>query len=827
MADKLFTGATLPQLGVEDQVEQMGPAMPGEPEAPGQPEPKPFKFPNIKKRDSFKVDAEKVVDSVINRYHQDLRGRQTWEDDRLQRYAKLRGWNEAKEYPWPNASNAHIPLMMQNSQRTQDTLQNAVLVSRPAILALPINKAARDKGTNIDHILDYQFFVEQPGEEKLGTIISGFVDDGKSFVYVAWVEDRQFTVESFNLGAAPEDQDPRVWIVGEMQKIFSQAATVTPQDENGVKWVVSDIDYSSNEPVDSDVEFAQDDEGEITAYVSHEVCLYKGPCVFPKAVEDVIVPANATNVQAPSPSNPRGAQHVMLRDYPTEDEILRLARGGDYDLVTKKKLEEILAASKGRSIHDAASDGQEPVRQKAALAGVDPHTAEGKHCPKQFTRLLVFDRWDVNDDGLEEDVVFTVLLEPRLLLRAKYMTELFPFPVPRRPIAAGDFLPVPNEMYGISQLELLEGVQDMVKTMLDQSIDNATLSTSPVGFYRAASGLRPEVIRFQPGDLIPTANPKDDFHFPQIGNANSQTFWINMITMLEQQAERLSMQGALQMGGVPAGKSAALRTSQNMQALLQQGDARPERILRRLFHMLADIWQLMHMLDVAYLEKNKEYRILGPIGENDTPYKVLEDPSALKGMFTFDFKASVINTNKAAMEQSLDAMAATLISPFMFQVGMVDQEKVYNIIHDGIKIKGHDPDRYIKRPPNIPDAPSVMAEEAIVMIMNGEMPTGMPAEGAAAHLAKLQEFHNSDAMGYMKEAALQLYVNYVRDIMQLAQQEQQKQTMMQAAGQQQQLMQQQGQQVGPGAPPSGMPPAQDTGQKLNPNELMDQMGPQA
>lgn len=820
MADKLFTGATLPQLAAEDfAASDVGP-LPGE-FGPPPAAPKPFKFPRTNKRKSFKVDEDKVVDSVIERYHQDLRGRQSWEDDRLQRYAKLRGWRETKEYPWPNASNAHIPIMMQNSQRTQDTLQNAVLISRPAIVAVPINKASRDKGTNVDQVLDYQFFVEQRGEEKLGDVISGFVDDGTVFIYVAWVEDKQFTVEAFPLGKAPEDQDPRIWVVAQMQNIFTQAAVVEPQDADGVQWTVTDIDYNSGEPVDTEVEFSQDEDGSVTAYVSREVCIYEGPCVFPKPIEDVIIPANAVNAQPPSPSNPKGAQHVMLRDYPTEDEIRRLAEDGTYDLVNRKELDEKLKASKGRSIHDATDDGQEPVRQKAALAGHDPHTAEGEHRAKQFTRLLVFDRWDVNDDGLEEDVVFTVLLEPRLLLRAKYMTELFPFPVPRRPISYGCFLPVPNEIYGVSQLELLEALQDMIKTMLDQSIDNATLSTSPFGFYRASSGLRPEVIRFQPGDLIPTANPKDDFHFPQIGNANGQNFWLNMVTMLEQQAERLSMQGALQMGGVPAGKSAALRTSANMQALLQQGDARPERILRRLFHVLADVWQLMHMLNTAYLKPNKEYRVIGPVGDNDTPYKVLEDPSAIRGTFLFDFKANVLNTNKAALEQTMNELAATLISPLMFQIGMVDQERVYNIMHDVIKAKGQDPDRYIKRPPNLPDAPSVMAEEAIVMIMNGEMPTGMPAEGAVAHFSKLQEFSNSDAMGWMKEAALQLFVNYMRDIMQLAQQEQQKQQLSAAAGQQQMLMQQ-GQQPGPGAPPSGVPPANDTGQRLNPNELMEQ-----
>lgn len=782
MAATPFTRGSQEQIAAEETAAVLGP------ELEAAPAPKPFKLPHVSKRRSFKVDAEDVVDSVINRYHQDLRGRQVWEDDRLQRYAKLRGWQETKEHPWPNASNAHLPVMMQNSQRTQDTLHNAVLTSRPAIVAVPINKASAEKGANVDEILDYQFFVEQHGEDKLGDIISGFVDDGKKFVYVAWVEDKQFTVESYPLGHAPEDTDIREWLVENLRTIFSADAEVTPRDENGVGWTVLDKDYNSGEPTEVEVEFAQDDDEFVYVYIKREVCLYEGPCVFPKAIEDVILPANATNVQAPSPSNPCGAQHVMLRDYPTEDEILRLAKDGTYDLVAYKELDETLDASKGRSFHDSTDDGQEPSRQKAALAGQDPHTAEGEYRLKQFTRLKVFDRWDVNNDGLEEDVEFTVLLEPRLLLRAKYMTELYPFPVPRRPIVSGDFLPVPGNMYGISMLELVESTQDLMKMMLDQSIDAATLSNSPIGFYRASSGLRPEVIRFSPGDMIPTANPKEDFSFPQLGNPN-QNYWINMLTMLEQFSERLSMQGELQMGRVPYGKASALRTASTMQALLQQGDARPERILRRLFHLLADVWQLMHMLNVAFLKPDKEYRVIGPTNNNDAPYKILHDPSAIKGMFLFDFKANVLNTNKAAQEQVMEALAGSLINGLMFQIGMVDREKVYNIMRDLIKSKGQDPDRYIKRPPNLPDAPSVMAEEAIVMIMNGEMPSGMPAEGAQQHLSKLLEFQNSDSFGYVKEAAIQLYINYVRDIMMLAQKEaQQAQMAMSAQAFQQQAV---------------------------------------
>jgi hypothetical protein len=45
---------------------------------------------------------------------------------------------------------------------------------------------------------------------------------------------------------------------------------------------------------------------------------------MPKDVQDVLHPIRCENLQIPGPSNPMGAAHVILRDFPTIDEIKRL-----------------------------------------------------------------------------------------------------------------------------------------------------------------------------------------------------------------------------------------------------------------------------------------------------------------------------------------------------------------------------------------------------------------------------------------------------------------------------------------------------------------------
>ena len=130
-----------------------------------------------------------MVHDLLSWYDQDIRDRVDWSDRRLQRYAKYRGWLEAKDYPWPDASNAYIPLMMTDSQQMQDTLHNGVMSQRPVMTPQAFIKANQEKAERVATLLDYQFFVEQEGEEKLATLIESFVNDGTMYSMQAWIKD--------------------------------------------------------------------------------------------------------------------------------------------------------------------------------------------------------------------------------------------------------------------------------------------------------------------------------------------------------------------------------------------------------------------------------------------------------------------------------------------------------------------------------------------------------------------------------------------------------------------------------------------------------------
>jgi hypothetical protein len=189
----------------------------------------------------------------------------------------------------------------------------------------------------------------------------------------------------------------------------------------------------------------------------------------------------------------------------------------------------------------------------------------------------------------------------------------------------------------------------VIKQFADQTIDRGTLTNVPFGFYRASVNMRPETIRMWPGEGYPLADPKNDVVFPQLAQ-DGNAFGFNLITMFGQMEERLTNIGDLQLGRVPQGKSSALRTVRGMQAVLGQGDARPERILRRFMTWLAEVYAQMHELNQVFLPREKQYRVFGVASQNEDPYRAVEDPSAIRGRFQFDFSANAMNTSKEAMQ---------------------------------------------------------------------------------------------------------------------------------------------------------------------------------
>ncbi len=726
--------------------------------------------------ESLSIDKEVIANRIHKFYTDDTTDRAGDIDNRLQRYAKMRMWTSRKDAPWEDASDAAVPDILTHSLRVQDTLHNAVMSMRPAIVSKAITgKEDMDKQDKVDNLIDFQVFVENNGEKMVGDCADAFVNDGVMTIYVPWVREERDVTDIRLFDPIPEESVPIVYFKELLLAEYPEG-DLYKRDTDGWEWEVEEGDLTTR------VSFFTRYDDKVEMLVRKRSRVFDGPCPMVLDYEDVIHPPGVENLQAPGPSNPNGSTHVIIKSYPTLDEIRRLAKkdmNGKrfYDMISDEELEKLAAYSSGRSL-----DNQQLKLQQDRMQGVtDTRTAEvASH--RELTRLMCFDMFDIDGDGLDEDVIFWMILETKTLLKAVHLTEMFPSDPPRRPFAEASFIPIRGRRSGISLPELMEGSHDLLKQIYDQVVDGGTWGMLPFGFYRPQSSMKPEVIRTSPGELYPLNDPKNDIYFPNMPSQN-QSFGLNMMTIIGQQEDKLAMQSEMSFGRVPKGQASALRTAEGQQMLMAQGEARPERILRRFFMGLCEMWAQIHELNQRFLPEGKKYRISGVTPKEKDPYNEIKQTKEITGRFQFDFHANVLNSSKQALQASLQNLLGVLMSPLTFQMGMVTPENAYNLLRDYTKAWGQDADRYLTPPQPGLDQPGILAEEAIHAILIHEHPNGRPLEGAQAHLQKLIAFMQSDDFGYLDQTGVQMFQEYAMSIRELALQEMQQQMLAQMAGQ--------------------------------------------
>jgi len=757
------------------------------------------------------ANKEEVLDDILEKMRVDEDARAEWLDDRLGRYAKLRGWMPEKNFPWTGSSNAHLPIMMTHSQRFQDTLHNAIMSTHPVINSIATKPTDRDKETLIDDLIDSQIFVDQKGEESFGHLIEKFVNDGRFTAYLPWVRDTQ-NIKDIRILPPFEpgfDDSIQIRALIDSGNLVEGMENPIQKDGDGYEWTFNLTDSDGNGHNGKiSFFFREDDTPEAHIEMPKEV--FNGPVIIPKAIEDVVAPWRCGNLQPPGPSNPYGSPHVNVKDYPGLDELKRLKKQGVYDRLSNddiKKLEE-------SGFNKPSNFNSEEIKiQRDDMEGVN--AGQHEKTKKVYTRIMSFERMDIDNDGLEEDVIIWMIEEPKLLLRVRTLNEMYPCDIPTRPLFEAQFLPVAEDrLYGISLLELMESLHDIMATSINQIIDNGTITNTPFFFYKPGTGMRQDTIRLDPGAGYPMNDPVRDVHFPQFAG-RSQSEGFNLITLADQFMEKATMEGDLNFGRVPKGKASALRTASTTAAILQQSEARPERILRRIFIGISAMYRMVHQMNQRFLPRNKIFRKHGYTSPKDNPFRQIDSIESIRASMDFDFQASLINTNPSSSSQSLEEIMGMLLSPIALQAGLIDAEGIYKIVADVIKDKKIDPNRYLKYPAFDVDTRKLTAEEVISFIIKGMEPEGRPLEPVDQHLQKLMDFQQSDDFGYVSGKE-QVWATYIQKIQGLLQEQQQQQQMAQAAGQFQSGQGQTADSAAPGKPPGvGDNPAVQSGELLD------------
>jgi hypothetical protein len=141
----------------------------------------------------------------------------------------------------------------------------------------------------------------------------------------------------------------------------------------------------------------------------------------------------------------------------------------------------------------------------------------------------------------------------------------------------------------------------------------------------------------------------------------------------------------------------------------------------------------------------------------------------------------------------LTTIIQMLVNPMLMQMGIVKPDNIFKLFSDYVRSQGQASDRYVSAPSPDANLPKLTAQDALSMILNGQMPNGLPVEGAQAHLELLEAMPEAwMASGF----AAELLAKWKQTVMVRAKQEAQQAQMMQAVQQFQQTMGQMGGSMG-------------------------------
>jgi len=413
----------------------------------------------------------------------------------------------------------------------------------------------------------------------------------------------------------------------------------------------------------------------IETEVLRKIKSFDGPIIELVRPEDLLIIGGG--------GNPQRAHSVTHRQWLTGSQLWSLV---DQEVFEGEAVEKIIQFGETRK--SSAIGGE--IKQDRSI-NVGKSNADSEADLRQYEILETYMQYDVNKDGINEEIIVWIHSETKAVLRSTYLRRASQYGV--RPFFKADFHRRSGEDYGVGMVEMMFSLSLEQDAMHNQAVDAGTIQNMPFGFYRASSSLDPEIIDLVPGAMYPVDNPQQDVNFPRLNGGHS--FNLQMSQVIQDQINRLTGISDLNFGQLTA--QGAARTATGTRALLGESNinlnvplgnlARPWRqCLRFIFSML------QRNIPAGY-----SFRITGELGEDY--WMEIKDRQELAGQFDFDISENSANSNRAIQQQVAQQINAITADPIAIQTGVVNQSGIFEskkILLQSLGVK--DWSRYIAKP---------------------------------------------------------------------------------------------------------------------------------
>jgi len=416
-----------------------------------------------------------------------------------------------------------------------------------------------------------------------------------------------------------------------------------------------------------------------------ETKIVEYPEIVSVDIEDIILPVGQ--------ADPQTSDWVIHR-MPCDDDYLKAcADEGKFDEAAVKEVITIRENMQG-----AFSKSTNIKEERRYIDGFNntptQEEREGHVILEYYGKVFVEPEFtqDLKDDikKMPQECVVWVHEQTRKVLGWTYLYRISPSG--QRPIFKADFLNFPNRSFGVGVAELLMDINININALYNLRVDNGTISTLGWGVYRSSSGLKPDVININPGELYPVDDVQDIrmMQFPYLGSFG-QTEEQN----LKGYGEGLLSLNELNLGQIPR-QVGALRNATGSNLLASESSIQLQIHFDRLANTVDKMLQAMFKLCRSRMPEELFYRVTGALGD---PVFGKVSRSDLEGEFDFDIKVDILGQSRVERQQAATLKMQTLINPAFTQTGIVQPKNLYALARDFLKANNVERvDEYISKP---------------------------------------------------------------------------------------------------------------------------------
>jgi hypothetical protein len=688
---------------------------------------------------------------ALSEHQNALMDREAWESRLAEWERQYFGELPEKNFPWAGAANFNVPLTMVGVETMKPRLAESILGEKDPILLRPTESADDDKRDRIELFLNWQLRAELQIEDQVWQSAHEFLQPGITIAKVYWrVEDRRTkSLRAYPLATGLDQV---------MADVLGTAQLTEPATRVGDgAWELRTKTAAGAERVTT-IYTAIDGE-ELLVRVEKDERVYEGPSVDLIDAPDFIMPANA----GPDIQRMPWIEHRMWLS--PADLKARVADGQ----FGEAEVAELLRT--GQTTDQSDVQDAEAYRQdKADREGVE---LDADTTPAQYEILARYQRMDLDDDGVEEEVIYWYCPDlPNKLLGWNYLDNVYAHG--RRPFRIGRYFPLPGRTYGLSFAEIVADVQDEINTIHNQRVDYGTLQNIPFYFFRAGAR-HVGTMHLRPGIGIPVDSPQDVL-FPRL--PGTPAFGQNEEALLYQYFERLTGVSDLALGRQP-NRVGATRTASGTSALLSEAGLRFRSAMRAFQRFWIGVFTDVLALNQQYLSGAKEFRVTG----RWPPIIKIQDRSEIAGKYDLTLVATSETLHRQLMREDITAMMQGLLSnPLPMQLGLLGPRGIRILFRRFLTAYGEtDPDRILEvirqEPVRAP------AEETAIFVNGGDVQPN-PAEDLQAHIQEHQRIlADPVARAVLGPEQVGKLERHVAQTIQLAQMQMVAQQMQQGRGQ--------------------------------------------